>query len=404
MQHWRPDAFRVAEHKSAVSDMKSTFPRVHQALRADRALRSNLFLTLALILGAAWLAWAFGTHLTRYEVSDSARLEIDSAPFPIQAGASGKLAASYLTLGREVRAGDVLAELDSQAERLSLAGQRTKLAAITPQLAALRTQMNSQSAGQMDEQQVLKVSQSAAQAQYQEANAQALLAEQEWQRANQLRHEGIVSLAEAQRAKASAESKRAAANSLRASAARLMPELQVRERDREIQRERTVADIAKLEAEAAGAAAEVTRLEFEIERRRIRASASGRLGECAVLRRGAHISEGDRLGVILPSGKLQVVAEFEPSAALGKVRPGQTGVLRLQGFPWAQYGVIGTRVSRIADEIRDGKVRVELAVISPIPPRIPSQHGLPGSLEVAVERLTPAALVLRSAGELVGTR
>ncbi len=384
--------------------MRSIFPRVDEALRADRALQSNLFLTLALVLGAAWLAWAFSAHLMHYEVSDKARLEIDSALFPIQAGVSGKLSASYLALGREVKRGDLLLELDSEGERLSLAEERTRLAAIAPQLAALRTQMNSQAAGQQDEHQVLKVSQSAAQAQYEEANAQALLAEQEWQRANQLHREGIVSVAEAQRAKASAQSKQAAVENLRLAASRLLPELQVRERDREIQRERTMADISKLQADAAAAAAEVTRLEYEIERRRIRAAASGRLGECAVLRRGSHVAAADRLGVILPDGKLQVVAEFAPSAALGKVRPGQAGVLRLQGFPWAQYGVVNTRVSRVASEIRDGKVRVELAVVSPLPARVPSQHGLPGSLEIEVERLTPAALVLRSAGQLVGVR
>lgn len=380
------------------------FPRVDEALRADRALRSNLCIALALLLGCGWFAWAFGAHLTRYEVSDSARLEVDAALYPVQSALSGRLAASYLVLGREVNAGDVLLELDSRAEQLSLAEQRTKLQSIQPQLAALRTQADSQVAGQEDEQQVSRSAQSAAQAQFEEANAQASLAEGEWQRTNQLQGEGIVSAAEAQRAKAAAQSRRAAANGLRAALLRLTPELQVKQRDREIQREKTLADISKLEAEAAAAGAEVSRLEYEIERRKVRAAAPGRLAECAVLRPGAHVKEGDQLGIILPGGKLQVVAEFQPSAALGKVREGQPGVLRLQGFPWAQYGVVKTQVSRVADEIRDGKVRVELEVVSTIPSRIPSQHGLPGSVEVEVERVTPVALLLRTAGQYVGTR
>ena len=384
--------------------MKSLFPRVDEALHADRALRSNLALTVALLLLSAWIVWAFSAHLTRYEISENARLEVDAALYPVQSGASGILSTSHLTLGREVKAGDILAELDSRGEQLSLAEQRTRLASIQPQLATLRQQVDSQTAGQLDEQQVSKTAVNAAQAQFEEANAQASLAEAEWQRTNQLAREGIVSAAESQRSKAAADSKRAAAESLSATVARLAPELQVKGRDREIQREKIQADISKLEAEAATAAAEANRLDYEIERRRIRAMASGRLGECASLRPGAHIREGDRLGLILPGGKLQVIAEFQPSAALGKVREGQRGVLRLQGFPWAQYGVVGTQVSRVADEIRDGKVRVELAVVSPIPSRIPSQHGLPGSVEIEVERLTPAALVLRTAGRFVGTR
>lgn len=384
--------------------MKPTFPRVEDALRADRALRSNLGIALALVLGGAWLIWAFCAQLTRYEVSENARLEVDSAIYPIQSSLPGRLSVSYLTLGREVKIGEVLAELDSQAEKLSLAEQRTKLAAIQPQSAVLRAQAESQTAGQSDEQQVSKSAQSAVQAQFEEANAQALLAEGEWQRTNQLQREGIVSVAEAQRVKTAAASKRAAAESLRASLGRLAPELQVKQRDREIGREKTFAEISKLEADAAAAAAEVTRLEYEIERRRVRAAASGRLAECAALRPGAHLNEGDRLGIILPAGKLQVVAEFQPSAALGKLHGGQHATLRLQGFPWAQYGTVGTEVSRVADEIRDGKVRVELAVVTPIPARIPPQHGLPGSVEVEVERLSPATLLLRTAGQLMGVR
>jgi membrane fusion protein (multidrug efflux system) len=56
----------------------------------------------------------------------------------------------------------------------------------------------------------------------------------------------------------------------------------------------------------------------------------------------------------------------------------------------------------VAGEIRDGKVRVELAVNAASRSRIPFQHGLPGSVEVEVERTSPAVLLLRSAGEAVG--
>lgn len=103
-------------------------------------------------------------------------------------------------------------------------------------------------------------------------------------------------------------------------------------------------------------------------------------------------------------GKLQIIAEFPPAAALGKVRPGQPAILRLDGFRWAQYGTVSARVSHVAEEIRDGKVRVELAVNSARPAEIPYQHGLPGSVEVEVERVSPAVLILRSAGKLVGAR
>ena len=61
----------------------------------------------------------------------------------------------------------------------------------------------------------------------------------------------------------------------------------------------------------------------------------------------------------------------------------------------------GDRVRRVDSEVRDRMVRVELdldqaAAASPI-----IQHGLPGSVTVNVERVTPAILLLRAAGVML---
>ena len=45
--------------------------------------------------------------------------------------------------------------------------------------------------------------------------------------------------------------------------------------------------------------------------------------------------------------------------------------LRLDSFPWTQYGSLATTVSRVASEVRDGRVRVELTVASEPPARLP---------------------------------
>ena len=46
-------------------------------------------------------------------------------------------------------------------------------------------------------------------------------------------------------------------------------------------------------------------------------------------------------------------------------------------------------------EVRDGQIRVELAFLTDPASPIPFQHGLPGTVEVEVERVSPAALVRR---------
>lgn len=384
--------------------MANSFGRVNQALRLDNGLRSSGALSIAFVLLAVWTCWAFRAKVTRYEMSESARLEVNGSASPVQANAAGRLVRSRLVLGAEVHAGDVLVELDSDAERLSLQEQRAHLLSIEPEIAALRSQMNSEDAGHSDERRVLHYSTDAARAQFNEAETQAQLSAKEAERTDRLHAEGIVSDADAQKAQTDALSKRAAAENLRVAISRLEPELEVHERDREVRLKQIAVDISKLEADESITQATVKRLENTLENRVIRAAIDGRLGECAILRPGAHISEGEQVGVILPTGRIQIVAEFDPSAALGKVRPGQPATLRLQGFPWAQFGTVPARVSRVADDIRDGKVRVELAV-SPVPhSRIPYQHGLPGSVEVEVERVSPAVLVLRSAGQAIGAR
>ena len=97
------------------------------------------------------------------------------------------------------------------------------------------------------------------------------------------------------------------------------------------------------------------------------------------------------------SDKVIVVAEFAPPEALGRVRPEQRGRLRLDGFPWAQYGTVSATVARVATETQNGKIRVELDVEEADFP-VSLQHGLTGTLEIEVERVSPAYLVLRSIG------
>lgn len=382
--------------------MSNSFHRVSRTLGADRGGISTLALLIATGLMAAWMVWALESRVSRYEISDSARLEVDRAPYPIQVSSSGRLAVSNLALGNEVRAGDVLAELDTTAERLSLQQERARLAAFQPQIAALQAQMGSEDQGGSAERGVLALSIEGARAQYREAEQQAVAAEQQADRAARLKAEGILSQADAERSQADAVSKRASAEKFKIGIARLEPELKVREQDREVRKKQIASDIAELQSEIAASAAAIERLEYQIDRRRIRAPISGRLGECAPLRPGVHIAEGQQLGVILPAGKVQVIAEFTPAAALGKLYTGQHAAVRLEGFPWAQYGTIPAEVSRVADEIRDGKVRVELAIGTALSSRIPLQHGLPGSVEVEVERVSPAQLLLRSAGAIVG--
>jgi hypothetical protein len=75
--------------------------------------------------------------------------------------------------------------------------------------------------------------------------------------------------------------------------------------------------------------------------------------------------------------------------------------VRLDGFPWTEFGGLAAEVRQVAEELRDGRVWVELDLL-PVPPEkraaIPLQHGLPGLVSVETERVSPATLLLRTLG------
>jgi len=159
--------------------------------------------------------------------------------------------------------------------------------------------------------------------------------------------------------------------------------------------------MVRIKGELGIATVEIGRLEHEIDKLRIRAPVAGHIGEVANLRPGSVVREGENLGAVVPRGKIRLVANFPPEAAFGRISPGQPARLRLHGFPWTQYGTISAVVEAVASEIREGTVRVDLALHENPASSIPLQHGLPGTVEIEVERASPAILVLRAAGKLV---
>src|SRR5262249_45303865 len=89
---------------------------------------------------------------------------------------------------------------------------------------------------------------------------------------------------------------------------------------------------------------------------------------------------------------------------MSRIQSVQRARLRLAGFAWTEYGQVSATVSRVASEPRSGRVRVELAVHPESAPLIPSQHGLPGKVEIEIEHVSPAKLALRSVGKMLSQK
>ena len=384
--------------------MPTPFTRCTRALNADGFNRSAMTILLTTILLGGWLAWFALAKIELFETTAAARLEIDRAAHPIEVLAGGRVKATHLTVGREVKAGEVLVELETESQKLQLAEEQARISALRGQLAALGGQASAQQQVQAETRQAAPVALDESRAKLAEAEASVRAAEDEAARFETLRADGLIADAELVRVKAEAEKRRAAAEALRIAINRQNKDQRANDSTQQVALEGLKLDAAVLEGEIKTRQTTIERLQHEINERFIVAPASGKLGETAELHIGQVVREGDKLGAVIPDGKLRAVAEFPPSDSLGRIHAGQTASLRLDGFPWMEYGKVAGEVTSIASESRSGKIRVELQVHPESAPLIPLQHGLPGSLEIEVERISPAALVLRSVGKLLAQR
>jgi membrane fusion protein (multidrug efflux system) len=372
-----------------------------RSLAADGPSRSMWALAVVVLFLCAWGAWFCLAPVTVYEVSADARLEVDRAVHPVSPQVSGRVVATHLQLGAQVMLGEPLVELDAETEKRKLQQEKSRLAGLQPQVDALKREMVAQEQSQHDDRDATRSAVDGARARQSEAETAAKFADEEARRLTQLREKEGVSELELLRVRAEGAKKRSAADALRQDLRRLEGDQRTRDSQSRARMEQLRRDVALVEGQLATSTAAIQVLEEEVEKHTIRAPATGQLGEVSALQIGAVLHEGDRLGTVVPGGQLKVVAEFPPAASLGRIRPGQPARVRLEGFPWMQYGALGAKVSTVASEARASKVRVELEVLGADTSPIPLQHGLPGAVEVEVEKVSPATLVLRAAGQLL---
>ncbi|MCK6446074.1 MAG: HlyD family efflux transporter periplasmic adaptor subunit [Planctomycetes bacterium] len=374
------------------------FTRTTRALGRQSTTRSWwLPLALAALL-VGWSAWAFLAELTVYAVTDTARLEVDQAAYPIEAPVDGRIVATHIVLGSHVASGDPLLELDSEPFRLERAELVARREGFVRELEPLRAQIRARGEQVENLRQARSTGGDELTAELQQQEAALRLAETVMRRAESLHADGLTAEIDLEKAKTDLEQCRANVERCRAAIERLDWDRRAQANELAAVLEETRHDEALALREISVADAAIQRLDHQIERRTIRAAVAGRLGEIENVRVGQYVAQGTRLGAVVPSGTLRIVAEFRPEEALGRVHTGQNARFRLRGFPWIEYGSIPARVTGFASEVLSGNARVELSVADDVEFPIVLQHGLPGRLEIAIERVSPATLVLRASG------
>lgn len=376
--------------------MPSSFSRTLRSLDdGEPHGRRTLGVLAALIAWGSWMAMA---RVDVHAASVSARLEAAEPPSKVAASEAGRVTALQLSLGRRVEPGDVLVQLDTSVEQKRLEEALAGAAGLEPKLASLRETIAAARAVRTSRWRLNGVAGERAGLEQDQALAARAREEQLAQIARTLRDNQLLSGADKVRADAELERRRlelrgAGVEVARQAASRRYEDDQEAARVAEL-----VSSLAALEAEREANLAGAATARAQIDRRTVRAAAAGTLGTVAALQVGDVIAAGDVVGTVIPDGEVRVVAELRPADALGRVLPGQTARVRLDGFDWVQYGALEAQVAEVAGEARQGTVRVELRVLPEAAKRLPLQHGIPAAVDVRVEQASPLALLLRAVG------
>src|SRR5437016_10286899 len=84
--------------------VSASFPRTMRALQTDGMNPTVLGLILVTALITLWCCWLVLGQVSVYEISTTARLEVERV-HPVAAAVAGRIVRSYVSLGRQVRTG-----------------------------------------------------------------------------------------------------------------------------------------------------------------------------------------------------------------------------------------------------------------------------------------------------------
>lgn len=209
--------------------MAATFSRTLRAVDSDSARRWTLQLSIAMMVLGAWAAWFLLDRVAVYEVTDSTRLEAEIAAHPLEASITGRVVRTRLELGRSVRAGEVLVELDAEAERLALAEARARLASLQSQITALGLEIGAEKTGLEAHHQAMTVALDGARARRAEAEVHVRFAEYQIETRKRLRNGDAVSEEDFRQRQTKADAARATVEALRLETTRLKQKKERRE-------------------------------------------------------------------------------------------------------------------------------------------------------------------------------
>ncbi|GEN11379.1 Multidrug resistance efflux pump [Myxococcus fulvus] len=388
------------------------FPRTRQVLR-------TLYLVCA---GLALLG--FGA-LFFIELDVVVRAQAVVAPVGetarVQAQRSGVVADISVREGQQVERGAVLLRLDDAQVRTRLKLLEQQVAEARGRVSMLEALVASRADAYGVQVRVRKATAVEAVARLEAARAQVSAREREAEarardarQAEQLKAKEFVAPVEAENAATEAEvarsqveAARAAARELEASLGRLELEQRGLEGDARVASLADGASLAAAKVELERYEGELEETRLEVARWEVVAPRAGTVQGLTVFDRGDVVQAGSVLGLVVPSEDALVVRAAVTSEGITFLREGQAVRIKLDGYPFQDFGVLLGELSRVAgdttrrqdDTLGTSPYRVDVRV--PEAPRstagvpVKLRPGMTGTAEFVVRRERLVSALMR---------
>lgn len=354
---------------------------------------------VALVLLAAWIVWALAGRVSIVAVSKRARFESGSAVRQIAVPLSGRITRVEIALGRSVRRGDVLLELDPSDASIRRAGamagmasMRRRIDSVTAQIAAMRGKAEAQrnaAAAKLQQAREARI-EAAHLADIESAGADRL---------ERLARQGLIPPSQAADARSRAEAARAKERGLQAAEEEAAKQQAEVGSTAEAALRELEGDRIGMQTQLASEEASLEQAEVDLERLRVRAPADGRIGSSAELRAGTFVAEGTVAASIIPAEPREVAAWFD-LADMPLMRTGQRASVWLESLGRGGRRRFDATVTGIERDANGSEFRVTLRLAAPPPARSGIDQGLPVTVTIDVQRLSPFDALLRAAGML----
>jgi membrane fusion protein (multidrug efflux system) len=388
----------MAQDLDSLTPVPVPFRSTLRSLRSADEREQRALTLLALGGAAAWAIWSLAATIPLYATANGARVEAERSTFQIAARVDGTITRADLEIGQAVAMGQVLLELDPTAQRMAHAEGGAAIDGLLRDLTALDNRAKGEARAAAADQARLALAVEEAAASEREARADSDRSARRASDVARLLSAGLVAESEAVAARQEADGKRARWEASRLAEQRAGKAREVSAAEAAAKSAATEAERVRLQGQLAVAERRLEQLAHDVELRRVVAPAAGTIGDLGNVYVGTFVEAGERLGVLVPDDALRIVADL-PGEMLAKVRPGQPARFRFEGYPALAHGSIAAVVTRVGADAHDGSVEVILAPRHDAAARLPLQHGVRGTVDIEVERLTPAALLRRKAAE-----